>query len=135
MAALKLSVQGGKIGVITAYAPHNLKPLDERRQFYTELCKLWERTSVNGPRYFLGDFNARVAFQKPGESDCFGPCGFGREAVHKVECPNRELLYEFCSNLGYAVGNMFAHTPDSQKVTFMEAGSFPYSSLTAQNFD
>ena len=32
-----MKVQGGKAGVITRYAPHNLKPLDERRDF---LCQV-----------------------------------------------------------------------------------------------
>ena len=33
MAQIKLAVRGGTIGIISAYAPHNLKPLAERADF------------------------------------------------------------------------------------------------------
>ena len=65
MASLKLKVTGGKAGIITGFAPHNLRPYDERRDFYDSLAKLWKRTSVNGRKYLFGDFNARIGFQKP----------------------------------------------------------------------
>jgi len=95
MASLKLKVPGGKVGVITGYAPHNLKPYHERHDFYVNLARLWENTSVNGCRYFFGDFNARIGFQKPGEHAVFGPFGFRYEAAHKIYVPNRDTLFEF----------------------------------------
>ena len=73
---------------------------------------------MNGPKYVFGDFNARIGHTKPVEDQVFGQFGFGREAVHAVEMPRRELLLEFCSGLQYTVGNMCMQTPDSQKVTF-----------------
>ena len=123
MASLKLKVSGGKVGIITGYAPHNLKPYDERHDFYINLGKLWEQTSVNGHKYLFGDFNARIGFQKAGEHEVFGPFGFGREAVHQVDVPNRDLLFEFCTGLDYSVGNMFLQTPPDQKMTFVQPGS------------
>ena len=132
MASLKLKVRGGKVGILTAYAPHNLKPYDERHNFYVNLSRLWEKTSVNGPKYISGDFNARIGSQRPGEGDIVGPFGFGRAAVHRVDVPNRDLLLEFCTDLGYVVANTFEDVPDEQKVTFMEAatGVFPLAQLT-----
>ena len=123
MASLKLKVAGGKVGIITGYAPHNLKPYDERHDFYVNLGRLWEDTSVNGHKYLFGDFNARIGFRKPGEHEVFGPFGFGGEAVHQVDVPNRDLLFEFCTGLEYSVGNMFHQTPAHQKATFVQPGS------------
>ena len=134
LASLKLNVAGGKVGIITGYAPHNLKPYDDRHRFYLELGTLLELTSVNGPKYILGDFNARIGFQRPGEDTCYGPFGFGRELVHITDIPNRDLLLEFCTEMEYAVGNMFISTPAEQKITYMEPGSNPFSPICPQNF-
>ena len=41
MASLKIKVAGGKVGIINGYAPHNLKPYDERTVEHTlgkDLC-------------------------------------------------------------------------------------------------
>ena len=134
MASLKMKVLEGTIGLLSCYAPHNLKPYDDGLHFYSELGKLWERTSVSGPKYLFGDFNARIAFRRCGEEHVLGPHGFGREAVHGVETPNRDLLLEFCAGHEYVVGNMMKRTPDSQKVTYMEPGTSPMDDIRVNKF-
>ena len=43
LASLKMKINGGKIGIITAYAPHNLRPYDERVEFYTGVGILYDK--------------------------------------------------------------------------------------------
>ena len=125
LASIKLKVKGGKVALITGYAPHNLKPYDERQNFYTQLGHILEKTSVNGSKFVLGDFNARIGWCRAGEEHAFGPYGFGREATHQVDVSNRELLLEFCTGYQYMVGNMLVHTPPSEMATFMNPGCRP----------
>ena len=48
LASLRVKTRGGKVGIITGYAPHNLRPLEERQNFYTQLGRFCEKTSANG---------------------------------------------------------------------------------------
>ena len=45
--------------------------------------------------------------RRPNEEEVIGDYCFGREAVHKVEVPNRDLLFEFCLSHGLIIGNTF----------------------------
>ena len=66
------------------------------------------------------------------EEDVFGPYGHGAEAAHRVEVPNRDLLFEFCTAYDYTVANMLQWTPASQKETFagpVTAGARPCSAM------
>jgi hypothetical protein len=118
---VKLNVKNGCVGLICCYAPHNLRPFDERAQFYVDLGRIWGRTSVNAGRFLFGDFNARIGQARLGEEHAFGPYGYGLEAQHQVEVPNRDLLFDFCTSYNYAVGNMMQWTPPGQKATFADA--------------
>ena len=122
MAYLKMKVGNGKIAVFNVYALHNLKPHDERFDFYLELGKLLKECSVNGRRFLFGDFNARIGRRRAGEENICGEYGFAREAMHEIESPNRDLLVEFCSDFEYVVANTIHQAPDDHKVTFAEAG-------------
>ena len=97
VACLKLRVTRGCIALFTVLAPHNLKPLEERTEFYNTLDTMMGKVSVNGGRYVFGDLNARMGQRKAGEEDVLGDYCFGREAQHRVEMPNRDLLIEFCT--------------------------------------
>jgi hypothetical protein len=59
-ASLKLRVEGGKINLITAYAPHSGYPYAERQRFFTELGDFENKLSAHGPNLILGDMNARL---------------------------------------------------------------------------
>lgn len=105
MAYLKVKVPGGAIGLVSAYSPHNIKPLAQRVQFYTELDRAFRHCSVNNGKFIFGDFNARIGKARNREEHVFGPHGFGRETVHEVERPNRDLLLELCGGAGLLVAN------------------------------
>ena len=61
LASVKINVRGGKIVIVSAYAPHNLKSHDERHNFYVDLGCLLDATSVKkGAKNCIGDFNARL---------------------------------------------------------------------------
>ena len=102
--------------------------------FYDDLERSLEITSSNGPRFIFGDFNARIGQRRPNEDDVLGEYCFGREAVHKVEVPNRDLLMEFCLSRSRVVGNTFLPNADDQKVTYFEPWARPLEDITPSKF-
>ena len=88
MASLKLRVQDGVAVLFSVYAPHNMKDLASRMNFYDCLHELYHKTSVNGPVLIFGDLNARLGTRHPGEDEVMGAHGYGREISSKVEVPN-----------------------------------------------
>jgi len=134
MASLKVKTTGGVFALFSVYAPHNLKDTSEKLSFYDDLGKLLKRTSTNGPRFIYGDFNARIGTQRHGEQSVIGEHGFGREAVHKVDCPNRDLLIEFCECHGYAVAQTFVQQSCEDKVTYHEPHTAPMDTITHTGF-
>ena len=62
-----MKVQGGVLGIIAMHAPHNMKPLAERFQFFTELDEEFRGCSVNVGKFIFGDLKSRVGHQLPGE--------------------------------------------------------------------
>jgi hypothetical protein len=99
-----------------------------------DLGQVCDKTSVNGSKYLYGDFNARLGPRRPGEEEIIGEFSFGREAVHRVDVPNRHLLLEFCTDRGYCIANTFEERPPEQKVTFMEPGTHPMSTPSVSTF-
>ena len=67
LCSLKIKVDGGIFGIFSAYAPHNLYPLADRFQFYAELDHEYRTMSANVGKLVVGDLNARVGNQCPGE--------------------------------------------------------------------
>ena len=134
IASLKFRVSGGCSVLFSVYAPHNLRPMIERVSFYDELEKYLSQSSSNGPKYVLGDLNARVGFCNPGEESVLGSYGFGREAIHKVERPNRDLLIEFCTATSMVVGNTFLPGPAEHKATYHEPHARPMECITENKF-
>ena len=92
--SVKVKVIGGILAFVCVYAPHNLKDLGDRLGFYEALERHFGKISCNGPRIILGDLNARLGARQVGEDEVLGEFSFGREAVHRVEVPNRDLLLE-----------------------------------------
>ena len=135
LCSLRLKVRGGVLGVISAYAPHNLKPLPERFHFFSELDCNFRKCSANIGKFVFGDLNARVGAQMPGEDHIVGPHTFGRRAVHPVEVPNRDLLIEFCEGNGLLLANTFLPGPPDEKTTFVEAGSTYLGDVTESEYN
>ena len=134
VACLKMTVAGGYLSLLSAYAPHNLKPLPERLQFYDELDSSFDRHSRSGHALVFGDFNARIGQRRAGEEDILGEHCFGREAVHVVEAPNRDLLIEFCTSKACVVSNTMQQAPPHNKVTYHEPAVPPTHPITCQHF-
>ena len=130
IASLKLKCRGGTIAIITVLAPHNLRPQQEKWDFYEKLNQVASNTSTNGPKYFFGDFNARIGPSRPGEHGIVGPHSFGLEARHQVEMPNRDFLLEFCATHGLEIANTFCDVPVDKKVTYHEPGVPPLAPIT-----
>jgi exonuclease III len=134
VASLKVRIVGGTAAVFSAYAPHNLKSLGQRIEFYERLSDAFLQTRVNGPKLILGDFNARIGDRRPGEDSALGEVRLCREAVHQVEVPNRDLLLEFCLAHQLAVANSFFNFPAEKMVTFCSPGVEPKSEATHNGF-
>ena len=49
VAVLKLRVMGGCMAMVSAYAPHNLRPISEQISFYDDLDKALQGVGTNGP--------------------------------------------------------------------------------------
>ena len=113
------------VGILCAYAPHNLRPLDERMQFYGLLDSTFKRCSVNGYKYVVRDFNAKLDSEWRCDESVLGPWGYGGEAAAQVEVPKKELLIEFCYGNGLVVTNTFMETPTEERVTFFVPGASP----------
>ncbi|CAK0907457.1 unnamed protein product [Prorocentrum cordatum] len=129
-ARIKMNVRGGAIGICTAYAPHNEKPPEEKFAFYENLDDLCDKCSVSGQRLLLGDMSARLGQRRQGEEDVLGTHTWGREAVKKVEPPNRDLLVEFCLERDLMVGNTYVEGMPEEKATFVESGAGHMSEVT-----
>ena len=72
MAAIKIRVPGGKIAIISAYAPQSMISADRRLLFFTDLEVYYNSISVNGMKLLCGDFNPRLRYQFPGEEEIMG---------------------------------------------------------------
>ena len=112
MSSVKLRVQGGKAAFISTYAPHSGKPYDERQRFYHELGVFVNKTTAHGPKFVLGDFNARLYRRLPGEEDLIGDAIFTNTAATIPDDANRHLLVELCESAGLIVANTFNNSPE-----------------------
>ena len=131
---LRVRVTGGCLALFSVYAPHNGKDLSERSELYTSLEHAWDHASANQGKYIMGDLNARIGLRRPGEEHILGEFCFGREAVHTVEQPNRELLMEFCMSRDMVVANSLHDVPDHQRVTYHEPCMAPCSPISVEGF-
>jgi hypothetical protein len=118
-----MKVVGGILGLVTAYAPHNLHSLPDRFQFYVDLDIQFRNLSANVAKMIVGDLNARLGAQLPGEDHIIGPYTFGRREAHQVETPNRDLLLEFCDSSGLMVANTFLQGFPDEKAICMAPGA------------
>jgi len=59
---------------------------------------------------------------------------FGKEALTEVECPNRDLLFEFCQGNELMVASTFFRTTEEEKVTFFVPGAFPMGPISEDKY-
>ena len=122
MASIKLRIHGGKLTLVTTYAPHSGYPFNVRQEYFQTLGQFFHSQSGNGPKLVCGDFNSRLFRQLPGEEHIIGQHVFSNVDSQISSDANRNLLVEFCTCAGLMVSNTFADTADKQKVTCYNVG-------------
>ena len=133
-AALKLRVPGGKIAIMTVYAPQSGRSFDERFTFFNTLFEFWKSLSSHGPKLIYGDLNSRLYEQYAGEDEIFGPYFFKNSVKHITSDMNRFLLMEFCSACDLQIANTFVDLPPDQLVTYRTPGIAPQAVITSWTF-
>ena len=123
LACLKLRVSGGQVAIISAYAPHSGHSFDSRQLFFEQLGTMIDKTSANGMKVVMGDMNARLLSQLPGEEDCIGEHVLGTGRLRAELGSNRDLLLELCAAHLLAVANTFFPQAPSQLATFRNIGT------------
>ena len=73
---LKLKIKGGKLAIISAYAPHAGHPFDERQRFFDDLGDMHQALSCNGGCIIAGDMNSRLYERLPTENKFIGDYAF-----------------------------------------------------------
>ena len=134
MSSLKLRTSGGKVALISAYAPHAGRPFEERFGFFQQLCGFWRSISVNGPRICFGDFNSRLYCKLAGEEDHIGQFYFQNRMATLRPDLNRFLLLEFCACASVQIANTFVDLPLDKIVTYRELASKPMDAITPATF-
>lgn len=135
LCTIKMKTKTGKLSIINACAPHNAKPHDERQKFFADLGDIYERPAGCDVKIFVGDLNARIGQQQPGEERAIGPFTFGRMRVNGKEGEaNRDLLTEMCVAHSLTVANTFQNVDEESRVTFWELGVPPMSEIAVVTF-
>ena len=57
---IKITFNSDALTLIGAYAPHAMRPYEEKDKFYNKLTDVYNHTTKAGPIITLGDFNARL---------------------------------------------------------------------------
>ena len=65
----RFHVPGRILDLITAYAPHNLRPLQERFQFHAALDDTYSKCTANVGKVIAEDLNARVGQRRTLEDE------------------------------------------------------------------
>lgn len=111
IAGIKIRTPGGKIAIVSTYAPHAKRPFEERFQFFQDLTKYWQSISVNGQKLCFGDFNSRLYCRFGGEEKFIGQHYFKNQEKSMVGSLNRFLLLEFCATTNNCLANTFFDHP------------------------
>jgi len=99
IASISLRVPGGKILLVSIYAPHGGRGYYERQSFFDELGTFLEKSSSHGPKYIFGNFNARIHSRSKAEKHITGPYFYGN--------PNAESDPQSNANFSF---NVARHT-------------------------
>eukprot|EP00973_Karenia_brevis_P060830 8460108-Karenia_brevis.AAC.1 len=125
----------GKFAILSAYAPTNSYPYEEQQNFYKELAQFYQSISVHGPKYIMGDINARIYDRFSGEDSIIGPY-FVANSPPKIfdSSWNRFLLLEFCTSHQLQISNTFVEQPLEQRVTYYDIGGQPMENCANGKF-
>ena len=130
MASLKIRVRGGKLVLISCYAPHSGYPLIDRVNFFQSVAAFANKLSAHGPKLLLGDWNARLHRRLTGEEHILGPYLFSNPSLHIPQDSNRHLLIELCQSLKLVVANTLFDVTAEGQVTCYNVGHKPMEDIT-----
>ena len=134
LASLKLCVSGGKLNILSAYAPHSGHSYESRKEFFDQLVLAWKPMSAHSSTIALGDLNAKLFHRTPADEDIIGQYLFESQLRKEMAQTNRELLLEVCRAMRCCVANtFFEHTPENL-VTFRTLGTTPQAAITTATF-
>ena len=122
MAALRLRVRGGKLTLITAYAPHSGYSFAVRQKFFQDLGHFFSSFPSHGLRLVYGDLNAKLYHRAVGEEEIVGPYVFESPVAALTPDMNRQLLIEMCEANQLAIGNTFFNLPAEKLITNYNVG-------------
>ena len=116
-----------KLKVIAAYAPHAVRPAEEKGAFYEELSVAFSTGGKGGMTIVCGDFNARLGRPVNGEeSRIIGKYGYAErdladEALEVQE--NREMLMQFCKLNKLVAANTHFEKSTKEQITYRRPGT------------
>ena len=61
-ASMKLRSRGGKIAILSVYAPQSGRSFDERYAFFQDLLEFWNSILSYSPKLIFGDLNSRLYY-------------------------------------------------------------------------
>ena len=102
---MKFRSSGGSFAIISAYAPHAERPIEERRKFFHDVGEYFKAISCYGAKLLLGDFNSRLYFKDELEehiTDHF----IKNIMKYQIKADaNRYLLRELCASIKTIIVN------------------------------
>ena len=134
IAGIKIRTPGGTIAVVSAYAPHALRPFDERFKFFQDFTSYWQSISVNGQKMCFGDLNSLLYYRFGGEEKIIGPHYVKNQEKTMAGSMNRFMLLEFCSTTSTCIANTFFDHPLEKLVTYKSLGTQAHDVITPTEF-
>ena len=134
IAALKLRMVGGKLRLLSAYAPHSGYRFQARKAFFDELERAWKLSSQHCTTVALGDLNAKLFHRALGDEDVIGEFFFRSPMRKDMSQTNRELLVEVCRAVGCCIANTYYDHPPECLVTCRALGTAPRDDISAEKF-
>jgi len=110
--ALKMQTQGGRLTIVSAYAPTLDSPEDTKDLFYHSLDSLLSGIPTSESVLVLGDFNARVGADQEAWPRILGHFGVGKMNS------NGQRLLELCAAQCLCITNTFFNVKTQHKVTW-----------------
>ena len=134
LVSLKLRVAGGLLHVIAAYAPHSDYRYEVRKDFFDQLLSAWGTVGSHTCTMALGDFNAKLFDQMPGDEDVIGRFLFRSPVRQDLPQTNRELLLETCRATESLIANTYFDKTDENLVTYRALGVQPLGLISPVGF-
>ena len=113
---LRLHTSEGFVTLISAYAPTEVSPKEDKDLFYEQLVSLVKTIPPHEPVILMGDFNARVGVDYRSCPRIVGENKFG--VLMKETNDNGERLLEFCKKFDLCITNTFFQNEFEETVTW-----------------